>query len=213
MSLHMERCSTATSGLYYRLDVLNRIVPMSQNTCSRVQSYQCWGWYLRNRQAPAKECPALDRIYRSYRSRVPNLGRFSIVQYLVTTSTHCYHCWFRLPARYISNHISTMQYCCSKRATRVTENAVIIWVYILQQILKLDRSLFRHVEGATQQTIWLEQSLQSSRGKSPPSLRYQSPRYCLFHPGFPDRLRQFGSMTLVQSRFGTFQRICELYTP
>ena len=26
----------------------------------------------------------------------------------------------------------TIEECCSKRATRVTENAVIIWVYILQ---------------------------------------------------------------------------------
>ena len=77
----------------------------------------------------------------------------------------------------------------------------------------LNHSLSRHLEGATQQTIFLGQSLDFSRGKCPRSLRDQSPRYHLFDPGSPDQRPLFESMTLVQSQLSTFQQIREQYAP
>ena len=115
------------------------------------------------------------------RSRFSDLGRFFIVYCLAINSMSCYRCWF-LAASAI--------YQPSRH----------------HAILEHDRALSRHFEGATQQTICLGQSLQSSREKHPPSLQDQFPRYHLFHPAYPDPLRLFELMTLVQSRLVRFSR-------
>ena len=82
-----------------------------------------------------------------------------------------------------------------------------------QVIFKLDRNLSRHLEDATQQTIFLGQSLDFSRGKCPRSVRDQSRRYHLSDSGCPDQRPLLESMTLVRSQLGTFQQIREQYAP